>query len=255
MRQTAFANRIGLVVIGLFGLVAGIGELSEATGATAAQAPEMTFDKVELRTTFGTAKEGKKGRLVVSGRSIRFIDKKGREFFEIPSDSVTDLFYSRVSGRRIKTAVFVSPLILFSKGKKHYMTVSFDDGGDLVGAVEFKLDKKNYRGVLHAVESVADVSMDFDQEGIKDEKESIATRGAAGGSIDPSLAVLEFTSIPDGAEIEIDGGYAGTTPRTKSLKPGEYKIKLKRNGFKDWERKIQVAAGEEIPIRATLEEK
>ena len=24
------------------------------------------------------------------------------------------------------------------------MTLSFDDGGDIVGAVEFKLDKKNY---------------------------------------------------------------------------------------------------------------
>ncbi len=39
------------------------------------------------------------------------------------------------------------------------MTLSFDDGADIVGAVEFKLDKKNYRGVMRAVEQVPSVPM------------------------------------------------------------------------------------------------
>lgn len=212
---------------------------------------QMSFKKVEIRTSFGVAKEGDDGRLVVDAETIRFV-KKGRESFSIPASAVTDLFYSRVSGRRIKTAIAVTPLLLFSKGKKHYMTITFNDGADLVGAVEFKLHKSNYRGVLHAVEEVTGVAMKFDQEGIKDEKETIGTRSAGDRA---QMATLEISSDPPAAEIEIDGAFAGTTPRTKELRPGEYKIKISKKGFKSWERKIQVAAGEKLPIAIELEPK
>ncbi len=214
---------------------------------------QMTFKKVEARTAYGRAEEGKKGKLIVDGDFIRFVKKNERdEYFSIPSDAVTDVFYSRVSGRRIKTAIFLTgPLGLFLKGKKHYMTLSFDDGGDIVGAVEFKLDKKNYRGILRAVEQVSDVDLVFDQEGIKDEKETVASRS----SVQNSMAVLDISSEPTDAEIEIDGAFAGTTPRTKRLNPGEYKIKISRNGYKSWEKKIKVEAEEEFPLSVQLEKK
>ena len=130
------------------------------------------------------------------------------------------------------------------------MTLSFDDGGDIVGAVEFKLDKKNYRGVMRAVEQVSGVELVFDQEGIKDEKETVASR-SGGAAVD--VAVMVINSNPEGAEIEIDGAFSGTTPRTKRLDPGEYKIKLIMNGYKSWERKIRVEAGEAIPIAVQLQ--
>lgn len=235
----------------LVGLLFTVSPLTTASGA---QSPEMSFDKLELRTSFGGAEEGQKGRLLVSANRIQFATKDGKAvYFAIPSDSVTDLFYSRVSGRRIKTAVFVSPLLLFSKGKKHYMTISFDNGDNLVGAVEFRLDKSNYRGILHAVESVSGVTLEFDQEGIKDEKETVAAADSGQGRARSDAAVLHIDSDPGGAEIEIDGAFAGTTPRNKSLKAGKYKIKLKKKGYKDWEREMEVSAGEEIPIQAQLE--
>ncbi len=215
---------------------------------------QMTFDKVEGRTAYGSAEEGNKGKLIVDGDFIKFVKKNERdEYFSIPSDAVTDVFYSRVSGRRIKTAIFLTgPLGLFLKGKKHYMTLSFDDGEDIVGAVEFKLDKKNYRGILRAVEQVSDVDLVFDQEGIKDEKETVASRSGAQNS---NQAVLVISSEPRDAEIEIDGMFAGTTPRTKRVDPGEYKIKITRNGYKNWERKIKVEADEEFPLSVQLEKK
>jgi len=215
---------------------------------------QMSFKKVEARTAYGKAEEGKKGKLIVDGNSSRFVKEKNErdEYFTIPSDAVTEVFYSRVSGRRIKTAVFlIGPLGLFLKGKKHYMTLSFDDGSDIVGAVEFKLDKKNYRGILRAVEQVSDVDLVFDQEGIKDEKETVARRS----DVPSNMAVLDISSEPRDAEIEIDGTFAGTTPRTKRLNPGEYKIKISRNGYKNWERKIKVEANEEFPLSVQLEKK
>ena len=216
---------------------------------------QMSFNRVEGRTAYERAKEGQKGTLVVDSESIRFVHNKNErdEYFSIPSDAITDVFYSRVSGRRIKTAIFLTgPLGLFLKGKKHYMTLAFDDGWDIVGAVEFKLDKKNYRGVLRAVEQVSGVELAFDQEGIKDEKETVASR--SGGS-EADVAVMEISSNPEGAEIEIDGAFAGTTSRIKKLGPGEYKIKITMDGYKSWERKIRVEAGEEIPIAVELQKK
>ena len=144
---------------------------------------QMSFKKVEVRTAYGRAEEGKKGKLIVSGEVIRFVkDNERDEYFTIPSDAVTEIFYSRASGRRMKTAIIGGIVFLplaftgFMKGKKHYMTLSFDDGGDIVGAVEFKLDKKNYRGILRSIEQVSDTELVFDQEGIKDEKETVASR-------------------------------------------------------------------------------
>ncbi len=219
---------------------------------------QMTFKKVEVRTAYGKAEEGKKGKLIVSGEVIRFMkDNERDEYFTIPSDAVTEVFYSRASGRRMKTAiiggVIFFPILLtgFMKGKKHYMTLSFDDGGDIVGAVEFKLDKKNYRGILRSIEQVSHTELVFDQEGIKDEKETVASRSAA----QSNMAVLDIRSEPRDAEIEIDGVFAGTTPRTKRLDPGEYKIKISRNGYKSWERKITVEADEEFPLSVQLERK
>jgi len=216
---------------------------------------QMSFKKVEVRTTYGRAEEGNKGKLIISGSDIRFVKEKNErdEYFSIPSDAVTDVFYSRVSGRRIKTAIFLTgPLGLFLKGKKHYLTIAFDDGGDIVGAVEFKLDKKNYRGILRAVEQVSGVDLVFDQEGIKDEKETVASRSGAQSN---NQAILEIRSEPKDAEIEIDGVFAGTTPRTKRLNPGEYKIKISRNGYKSWEKKIKVEAAEAFPLSVQLEKK
>jgi hypothetical protein len=219
----------------------------------------MSFKKVEARTAYGRAEEGKKGKLIVDGNSIRFVKEKNErdEYFAIPSDAVTEIFYSRISGRRMKTAIIGGIVFLplaftgFMKGKKHYMTLSFDDGEDIVGAVEFKLDKKNYRGILRAIEQVSDVDLVFDQEGIKDEKETVASRS----DVPSNMAVLDISSEPRDAEIEIDGTFAGTTPRTKRLNPGEYKIKISRNGYKNWERKIKVEANEEFPLSVQLEKK
>ncbi len=102
----------------------------------------MTWDKVKIRTAYNNEEED--GKLVVSADSLWFKHNRKVADFSIPTEAVTEVFY-----------------------KNHYMTISFNDGKDLVGAAEFKLDKTNYRWVLRAVEEVTGIV--FDQEGIKDE--------------------------------------------------------------------------------------
>ena len=59
-------------------------------------------------------------------------------------------------------------------------------------------------------------------------------------------------SAPDGAEIEIDGEFAGNTPFTLQLGPGEHKISVSKAGYKTWEKKLKLAAGE-INLNAELQ--
>ena len=100
----------------------------------------MTWDRVKIRTASNDEEDGK---LVVSTSSIWFVHNRRMRDFSVPVEAVTKVFY-----------------------KNHYMTISFNDGKDLVGAAEFKLDKNNCSGVLRAVEEVTGEV--FDQECIED---------------------------------------------------------------------------------------
>ncbi len=137
---------------------------------------QFEFKDVQIRTSYAGAKQGTKGRLFMDGESISF-QKSGRKFFSLPAEAVNEIFYSRVSGRRIGAAILVTPFLLFSKGRKHYMTLTFDDDGKQKGAVEFKLHKSNYRGVLRTVEQITDLTMKVDDEGVKDKDQTVSTRG------------------------------------------------------------------------------
>jgi len=61
-----------------------------------------------------------------------------------------------------------------------------------------------------------------------------------------------ITSIPDGADIEIDGSFVGNTPSTAELTLGEHTISVKKSGYKAWERKMK-AGGGDVKINAELE--
>jgi len=65
-------------------------------------------------------------------------------------------------------------------------------------------------------------------------------------------AQLEVSSTPDGADIEIDGNFVGSTPSTVGVAPGPHQLSVKKAGFKPWERKITVSSGH-IKIDAALE--
>jgi hypothetical protein len=77
--------------------------------------------------------------------------------------------------------------------------------------------------------------------------------GTAPVSLDQGAAAeLEVSSTPDGADIEIDGNFVGSTPSTLGVAAGPHQLSVKKAGFKPWERKITVSSGH-IKIDATLE--
>lgn len=64
---------------------------------------------------------------------------------------------------------------------------------------------------------------------------------------------LTVASVPDGADIEVDGGFVGNTPSDIQVADGEHTVAVKKTGFKDWERKLRVSGGSSVHLNAELE--
>ncbi|MGA8285767.1 MAG: PEGA domain-containing protein [Candidatus Sulfotelmatobacter sp.] len=75
---------------------------------------------------------------------------------------------------------------------------------------------------------------------------------AAAPAADPT-GKLSIGSVPDGADIEVDGGFVGNTPSDIRVSEGEHAIAVKKAGFKDWERNLKVTAGSSVHLNAELE--
>jgi hypothetical protein len=66
-------------------------------------------------------------------------------------------------------------------------------------------------------------------------------------------ASLTIDSTPVGADIEIDGGFVGNTPSTLTLTPGSHQIAVKKKGFADWTKTLNVTGGN-VHLNAELEQ-
>ena len=90
-----------------------------------------------------------------------------------------------------------------------------------------------------------------------------AAQGKAAGSAPPVAAVaaspavastgkLSVASVPEGADIEIDGGFVGNTPSDVQVSAGEHTVSVKKTGFATWERKLKVSGGSSVRLNAEL---
>jgi hypothetical protein len=56
-------------------------------------------------------------------------------------------------------------------------------------------------------------------------------------------ALLSIESTPSGADIEIDGAFVGNTPSTVNVGPGSHQIAVKKEGFANWTKALNVTSG------------
>jgi hypothetical protein len=75
----------------------------------------------------------------------------------------------------------------------------------------------------------------------------------APASVVPSTGRLSVSSVPDGADIEVDGSFVGNAPSDVQVPEGEHTVAVKKSGFKVWERKMKVNAGSNVHLNAELE--
>jgi hypothetical protein len=82
----------------------------------------------------------------------------------------------------------------------------------------------------------------------------VAAASKPAGPGGPSMATtLTMDSTPTGADIEVDGAFVGNTPSTVTLTPGSHEITVKKKGFTNWTRKMNVLSGS-VHLTADLPE-
>jgi hypothetical protein len=63
---------------------------------------------------------------------------------------------------------------------------------------------------------------------------------------------LTLVSMPDGADIEIDGAFIGSTPSTVTLAQGDHAVRVIMKGYQTYEKNLHTTGGK-INLRAQLE--
>src|ERR1039458_3809995 len=61
-------------------------------------------------------------------------------------------------------------------------------------------------------------------------------------SASEETATTSVATVPDGAEIYVDGTFVGNAPTNLKLSTGKHTIRITRSGYKDWSREIGVQA-------------
>lgn len=135
-------------------LVIGTILLAATTGAVADVMQFRKVDYLQVTTKDNGEPEEKKydARLEIDQdlRVLRIAhEKRGTDealYAEIAFSDVTDILYEQSKSPRWKTAIFLSPLALFSSGRKHWLTIEYKGG-----YAYMRLDKNNQRQIRAAL--------------------------------------------------------------------------------------------------------
>ena len=104
-------------------------------------------------------KAGTDLKLYLDGNNIRIVKDK-TEITVIPVSAITEISYGQDVHRRVGAAIGLAvfslglgALLALSKSKKHFVGLTWDDGGKK-GGCAFQADKNDYRGLLAGLEGV-----------------------------------------------------------------------------------------------------
>ncbi|MGC1464090.1 MAG: hypothetical protein WA802_17955 [Terracidiphilus sp.] len=105
------------------------------------------------------AKAGTDMKLYIVGSNVRIMKDK-TEVTLVPASAITEISYGQDVHRRVGTAIGVAvfslgigALLALSKSKKHFVGITWDDGGKK-GGFAFQADKNDYRGLLAGLEGI-----------------------------------------------------------------------------------------------------
>jgi hypothetical protein len=153
----------------------------------------------------------------------------------------------------VKEACLVNFLIITS-GYRQFWTATCRDLGDGKVNVTLAVQGDWFPGVGGSRKKVAQIFWgNFDRylAGPPTGGDTTPSQAPQGGS--ETQAAVKISSEPSGADISVDGDYAGSTPSELKLKPGPHSLKITKKDYEPWERSIKVEAGDSRNIAAELE--
>lgn len=114
--------------------------------------------------TVSSLKEKAEGHLSTAGEDAVTFTPKNATPLSIPYAGISELEYGQKAGRRVGMAILISPLALFSKKRKHYLTISYTDAAGKDQAAVFELGKDIVRTTLKILETRSGKDIQFQDE-------------------------------------------------------------------------------------------
>jgi PEGA domain len=176
---------------------------------------------------------GRGGKLDVNVDSVRLADGEKAQL-RAAKDNKGGGHVGAMTGAMVATSIVffpAAPLFLFMHGK----SVEIPKGTEVTAFVQ---------GDMHLVMA------NFGAGGVPPSAVGSVPAAAAGAV---TVSVNVESSVP-GADIEVDGSFVGSTPSTVSVTPGQHTITIKKKGYTDWSRSMNVS-GNAIHLNADLEAK
>ena len=216
------------------------------TSATAKPGQQVSFEVVEevdvdgvvvvpkgakalatVTDAYAKKNMGRGGKLDVNVDSVRLADGEKVQLRAV-QDAKGGGHTGAMTGAMVATAIVffpAAPLFLFMHGKD----ITIPEGTPVTAFVQgdTRLDMAKLRGTG-----------------------APGTNGAAGVAV-AQVASLSVESNVPGADIEVDGAFVGNTPSTVSVTPGPHTIAVKKKGYGDWSRSMNVA-GSGVRVSADL---
>ena len=134
----------------LFGSIA----LLSASKGIPIQLVGGTVPGVTLKSSASLDITGKRSLILQGGKSI----------VEIPYNKINVIEYGQNVSRRYAAAVLVSPLLILSKSRKHFITLEYVDGEGKQQALVFRAAKGDIRGLLAALEARTGRPIEFQDD-------------------------------------------------------------------------------------------
>lgn len=113
--------------------------------------------------TLNQIKENTEGKVSATAPTVFTFNYKGGSV-SIPYDHVNDLEYGQKAGRRLGLAIVVNPLLFFSKKRRHFLTVGYQDGDGKQQAAVFELGKDTVRVTLATLEARTGRKIEYEDE-------------------------------------------------------------------------------------------
>jgi len=172
----------------------------------------------------GKKRMGRGGKLDVNIDSVRLVDGEKVQLRAVKNTKGGG-HVGAMTGAMVATGIVffpAAPLFLLMHGKD----ITIPKGTEITSFVQgdMKLDMAKFRGGSAPTEALA------------------ATTVMASLTVESSMA---------GADIEVDGVFVGSTPSTISVTTGQHTITVKKQGYADWTRKMNVS-GTSVHLNADL---
>jgi hypothetical protein len=240
-----------------------------------------TFDKIRYNggsVATNVSPKDWDNRLTVTPEEIR-LDLKDGQTLRIDPQQVTGLSYGQEAHRRVGTMValgiLVAPLALFGlfhKTRLHFVGIEFNTKDGNKSGLLLQAHKNNYRAVLMALRGVTGapvavaeedrkyvptgvevvVSKEEKKEGAEESKQAEEPGAKEEQEAETARGLCAITSEPASAEIWVDDSFVGNTPAKISLSSGKHRVRISLQGYRDWEREIEMFPGSELSLNAVL---